>query len=526
MADPGIDEQPETQIAEADQGCPVEMLYAGRCGRPVYLSPAGSKDRNPVCLMHSHDPGKDDAAFQVEFDRILREAGDGVADFSHFVFLAADYEGRTFKAECVFYGATFVRDANFRSATFLRAVSFAVARFLGVAVFCMAKFEGQAHFSHATFSGVADIRFGTFEKDVDFVGAEFRDTAEFSKRSFRRAVSFEEAWFRGAVSFDETIFRKDGELYAGPVFVNARFQQPDCVLFNRTYLGQALFHNCEVSKLVFRDVEWRLRENGKSKVFEEDVGFYSRVTKPLEPKKGAADERNYRLISELYHALKKNYDDRHDYWTAGDFHYGEMEMERRATPEPNRLSRWIAGKIKTRLAIENPAFLARWAMRKGYSERSFHALRRVLHRHVGLAAWYKHASEYGESYGRPLLWLVGILLSFMFLFPIWGLWPAAKSSPPEQVASESRPVTPAQMPELSYGNYFHHRSPESGGMRVTVWSLLGNSFMTTIGVASFQRELAYQPAYPWGRLLAILEALLTSTLLALFLLAVRRQFRR
>ena len=50
--------------------------------------------------------------------------------------------------------------------------------------------------------------------------------------------------------------------------------------------------------------------------------------------------------------------------------------------------------------------------------------------------------------------------------------------------------------------------------------------MTTISVAAFQRDLTYEPTYPWGRLLAIVEILLTSTLLALFLLAVRRQFRR
>jgi hypothetical protein len=36
----------------------------------------------------------------------------------------------------------------------------------------------------------------------------------------------------------------------------------------------------------------------------------------------------------------------------------------------------------------------------------------------------------------------------------------------------------------------------------------------------------YEPSYPWGRLLALFEVLLTSTLIALFLLAVRRQFRR
>jgi hypothetical protein len=82
------------------------------------------------------------------------------------------------------------------------------------------------------------------------------------------------------------------------------------------------------------------------------------------------------------------------------------------------------------------------------------------------------------------------------------------------------------MPELSYANFFSYASVKAGGPPVSFWSLLGHSLMTTVEVAAFQRDLAYEPTYPWGRLLALLEILLTSTLLALFLLAVRRQFRR
>ena len=50
--------------------------------------------------------------------------------------------------------------------------------------------------------------------------------------------------------------------------------------------------------------------------------------------------------------------------------------------------------------------------------------------------------------------------------------------------------------------------------------------MTSLYVAAFQKDLTYQPSYPWRRLLALIEVLLTSTLVALFLLAVRRQFKR
>lgn len=42
------------------------------------------------------------------------------------------------------------------------------------------------------------------------------------------------------------------------------------------------------------------------------------------------EPKNYRLIEETYRQLKKNYEARGSYGQAGDFHYGEMEMQRLA----------------------------------------------------------------------------------------------------------------------------------------------------------------------------------------------------
>jgi len=52
------------------------------------------------------------------------------------------------------------------------------------------------------------------------------------------------------------------------------------------------------------------------------------------------------------------------------------------------------------------------------------------------------------------------------------------------------------------------------------------SGVAAIDTAMFQKNAEYAPAHVRGRALAIFETLLTSTLFALFLLAVRRQFRR
>jgi hypothetical protein len=139
---------------------------------------------------------------------------------------------------------------------------------------------------------------------------------------------------------------------------------------------------------------------------------------------------------------------------------------------------------------------------------------RWWHQWFGLAAWYRRASDYGESWGKPLLWLFAVLVLFAALYPLLGLKPVPGKSPAAKTTSVQVETPLPQETDLKYWNY------ERPGR------LFRDSVMTSLGVAAFQRDLAYEPSYPWGRLLALLELLLTSTLIALFLLAVRRQFRR
>ena len=108
------------------------------------------------------------------------------------------------------------------------------------------------------------------------------------------------------------------------------------------------------------------------------------------------------MIAELYQQLKKNYDERKDYWTAGDFHYGEMEMKRLHSRGNNRWVRW-------------------------------------LYRNHGVVAWYKYASRYGESYVRPAIVLLIVIATFTLLFPLAGLErnenvPRLADSMPQQAA--------------------------------------------------------------------------------------------
>lgn len=509
------------------------------CGRPLHSAPA--HDPIPVCLMHSLDPAKDDVLFQQEIDAILvlSTTTTGIADFTRFVFPTSQYMVRSFPAHCVFTNAVFLKEANFYSADFANGANFQSARFEDVASFTRAKFDSEtifhsaifkedAHFStdfphkvsfvmahffkragfyNASFAEKAIFSSVKFEGDAAFARAVFRDEGDFGNADFfqqaffayatfeqkadlaarfmgdahfvatkfQNEANFSEAVFHAGVEFRGTEFRRDHELLPGPVFSLTQFMIPEAAVFYRTYLGQALFYNCDVSHLTFSSVDWRMRPNGKRQLFEEcvELGDFYDLWDDI-------DERDYSLIAETYQQLKKNYDNRMDYWTAGDFHYGEMEMKRLHSPRKNKIARW-------------------------------------LHRNLGLVAWYRYASEYGESYVRPLLALLIVLALFTFLFPVAGL----VFTKPENAGT-----TPSQFSPLSYGNLpaFVHSS--SSRPWIATLAFFGHSLMTALSVAGFQKELIYQPAYPWGRALALLELLLTSTLIALFLLALRRQFRR
>lgn len=458
--------------------------------------------------MHSRDPQKSDSEFQQEFERILTEATDRnkVADFTRFIFPSAEYAHREFKTRCWFDYATFTQKADFSNATFRNATfshatftentSFYCARFEQIAYFYGVGFTKEANFCRAMFMQGADFSDATFTQNAIFLCAEFTQRAKFEKTTFAELVHFNQAQFSVSAAFRETIFRGDRKLkpeaddtLPGPVFSLAQFSHPEAIVFYKTYLGQALFHNCDVSGVTFSSVTWRKRKpGGKSMVLEEEKKFSldRAVASALRPGPDSHDERDYGLIAELYQQLKKNYDDRRDYWTAGDFHYGEMEMKRL-----HSRSRWP---------------WVRW-----------------LHQYLGLVAWYKYFSCYGESYVRPLWLLAAVLVAFVLLYPLAGL----RTTPPVSTTVTQQAPPPMPATELSYCHFAefiraHPGSRWSGGKK----AFFGHSLMTTLSVTSLQKGLGYEPVYPWGRALALLQLLLTSTLIALFLLALRRQFKR
>jgi hypothetical protein len=562
------------EVEDGEASCPIEMgsdvdLIIRICGRKLHAA-SGGADELPVCLMHSKDPNKQSGplfdAFWQEFERTLNSAGEGEAHFEYFIFPQLDLRYRKFHASCQFDGATFTQgsdfslaifikdvsfrrasftqdadfgktiftqDGNFRFATFTQDAEFADAIFMEHAHFDSAAFMQDANFwgaafaqdadyshtffmqdayfhnatftqnadfSESTFTQIADFVGATFTQEIDFGHVSFMQNAHFSEATFMRDTNFRFATFTQATDFWRTTFHGmadwrgskfldraefrwtkfdpliEGE--PGAVFALAQFSKPGEVVFDDVDLSSVLFHNCDVSQVWFTSsVTWVKRENNRGfAVFEESIPLDQENAKGLQ----RDEHRDYRAVAQIYQQLKKNYDSRLEYETANEFHFGEMEMKRLAGPTAGRLL---------------------W-------------LRRWWHPRLSFVALYRWASDYGNSYRKPLLWLLGTLLAAALLFLIPGV---GLRQPISGNAASTASVT--------YTRVWNRQESWTNNL----WKeakLIGKSGITAIDTATFQRTPEYTPAYPWGRVVAIVETLLTSSLFALFLLAIRRQFRR
>jgi len=176
--------------------------------------------------------------------------------------------------------------------------------------------------------------------------------------------------------------------------------------------------------------------------------------------------------------LKKSYDSRLDYGTANEFHFGEMKMKRLAVPAAGRLLR----------------------------------LRRTWPRWLSFLAFYRLASDYGNSYRKPLLWLLGVLLFFAALFPLPGVVRQGETKAESYVSRWDF--------QKGYGENLRAENLRAYA------SLFVDGVIASVDAAEFQRSPKIEPAGRVGWLMARGETVLTSSLFALFLLAMRRQFRR
>lgn len=285
---------------------------------------------------------------------------------------------RAFEKSIDFIEAMFSQSVNFSHDTFKCEVNFYGAKFLN-ADFLSAKFLQGTNFSKTEFCECVNFKETVFEgQKTDFREAEFKDNVIFSHTQFKcQEVSFSDTYFieKGEVDFDNPHF--DCQVY----FIKTKFDKRcmfrwaefprthKLAVFEETNLSKCSFLRSNVDKVDFRyctfaeqgrrknvlmdelecdenvksakrksiEEKKEAKENYKNEVKrvesaknKEKVkeGYKNVVKKILEEKKKAREE-GYEHVRRVYLELKRNFEDKKDWNTAGDFHFGEMECRRK-----------------------------------------------------------------------------------------------------------------------------------------------------------------------------------------------------
>ena len=487
--------------------CQVKMYDGEPCGRPLYPQMGGSK-----CICHSEDQAKHVGLFQEELDKIF--AGDEEAeyyDLTEFIFPKEGYKlPKEYKKDTYFQGATFSGAVDFSGATFSGEAYFESTTFSEEADFHWATFSAKAHFNWATFSEDANFRCATVSGEADFHGTTFLEVADFIDATFSEEANFRWATFSGTTQFYSTHFEKrvdfsfcradkdadvtfDGEnLLAenkqmfpeGADFASCAFASPQNIKFRKLSLEKCKFLESDISAVQFIDVKWasmgkRLKRKVIFDAISPDLHWleWQREKEEEETEEDADTEKQeseppiyqYNLIAQIYRRLQTNYVNNYRYSEAGDFYIGEQEMVRKAK-----------GKIGQYLSTN---FL------------------------------YKIISYYGESFMLPLLWLAFILL----LFPAGLLLDGINLNPTLQ--------DPAVVETVNYewswspGDFL----PANSDSRCDYWE----AFVVNFSLIAYSRsDIGKYLPESHSRFIVTIESLVIIALLAFFLLALRRQYKR
>jgi uncharacterized protein YjbI with pentapeptide repeats len=453
--------------------------------------------------MHSQDPLKDRNSFWSEVTAILAGKSkdhrpNDAYDFSGFSFPESTFGRQKFEKKAVFSGARFVRKVDLEGSIFSKGVNFRAAiirapfiaydaRFFEEADFFAMYTVKDAIFSLAKFFCRPDFGSARFVGNANFQGAQFYSGANFSEAQFTSKVSFSGCTVGIPLSPDMYLpsgLGESPEVVAD--FTSVVFERPDSSVFlqvNRlsSHGLRIRLLNCNVRKVRFEDVNWH-RARGRLALQDElDI-------RATPPQSGATHE----LIANTYRSLTKNFEGNRHYDLAEDCFCGEMEMKR-LDPAHFLFPRFLGGYYSRN----------RWA-RNSAARLSFAYLYSVL-------------SKYGSSYIRALVWLIAFLTFFAVLFPFLGLRMTEARN-----ASQEEKITVGEKTEVTSMSFsWSNASQFSDAVKI-----LGAGMWTALDTATFRKNATVEPVTKWGKRAALIEMVVMPSQLALFLLALRRRFRR
>ncbi|GJL49772.1 MAG: hypothetical protein NPIRA01_09990 [Nitrospirales bacterium] len=370
-----------------------------------------------------------------------------------------------------FYQVTFTDHVWFSGSTFTSNATFEAATFIDGARFNETIFNGHAWFKETTFNGDASFEGTTFKRLAWFEETTFNGDASFQAATFIACARFDETIFKGHARFDKTTFTRqasfdettfNGEAWFEETTFNGDVSFPSS---GNTYGGE------EVKAKVFPCA------NFQGAFFGGSVSFVNR--RFLQP-------------TVFRHCVFER---------APEFHGCTLHQGTVFPPRQNFKDVTSEGAAQAYRTLK----LAMEQTRSRQEEAMFFALEQASHRAQKTTPWsiqilsflYEKAANYGESFLRPLGWLAMTTFIFIILYCVFSYDPTNKIwhlMESVQFAMEQlvRPFS-AWLP--------------NGG--IAIKAILGNKSSAVLGL----------------QILSTAQALVSLSLITLFILAVRRRFR-
>ena len=348
-------------------------------------------------------------------------------------------------------------------------VSFNSAVFNTPACFHLARFLGSCDFAHAKFRAGANFSDATFEGDALFASAEFgRPTspqnAVFACATFLQRANFDGAKFYGTLGCYGVQFANGASFRQAELISKASFEGTKS---GEMFSGAAdtIFTDVVLGRP--QEVVFKRVFLGQTRLLGTDVPQID-FTDVKWAKRGR--------LNALWDELAPEDDgEEKNYALIGKL-YRQLKHNYEEQRDPITAGDFHFGEMHMR-RLSNPP--KNWFLR-------------FLKRNISLLALYRWISGYGEDYILPLVWIAGVVLLFTGIFALVGL----------QVPA----VAPSNVSQPVHG-FWPHLLYSIGSLLLRPWA-------------------QYEPPTLLGRYLTAAEGIMGPPLIAMFVLALNRRFKR
>jgi uncharacterized protein YjbI with pentapeptide repeats len=434
-------------------------------------------------------------------------------------FLEKSYFGNVrFLGEARFSGAQFSGEVTFKGVQFSKEAYLVSTQFSDKAYFRRAQFSGQAYFEGAQFSGEANFRNARFTKETRFSGAQFLMEANFQSVRFSEIVKFSFAQFLNYTNFGRSWFLKNG------LFTNVKFLKE--IDFTNSSIQLLDFTQCEISSFMrFREIN-SIKQGTPPTILLRDLRFWENghlLLEDFDVSKVSFWQTNFYIIRPRIDFVRVN-------WGKEKVIIDDIEKRQEYKKyKTNTQDDWLT-KEELNL-IYDPIEKLPEKSKAETIEQCYRQIRMNYEaggEHPDAGEFYKHemrvrgkrlkkdkkfiwclhklygfVSSYGESPEKPLIWLCGFVVIFSIIYMFTG-------------------VKDINGVPIQY--YFYGDSPN---LSVLI-SNFGKSIVYALSslIPSIGRLYSFGSSTWWTIFFSFLEGILGVSVITLFVLAVRRRFRR